>query len=614
MMKNSRHLFLLLVVLFMSLSSKASKMDRADVGSSSFSALQPYFMVDSTLKGTSTGPEEPLFVYNNWASYDELSDNIPLNEALAMRELDEVVRLKKSGVKIDYYLMDAFWFDLDGGYRTWKPDGWPDGPKNWLEGCRKAGVKPGLWFSSNLLKIGSTNTMKVIDEWKDSASEDGSIMCLFQGGYLKHLMETLQLYADMGIEMFKFDFAYFDAITPGLKGTLPVNEIIERNKNAFLEALKEFRRKNPHVMLIGYNGFGGDMENTVTDFRKSVDMRWLEVFDTMYSGDPRLSDVPMMNFWRSQDLYSDHMTRQFEFNGVPVRRIDNCAFMIGKTGTCYNRALNAWKGSLALMMARGGWMNVCHGNLELLSEQDVHWFAKTQQLYLALQRANKITSFGEIPGFAKPYGYRAENRKGVVYTVVNASQSTAKVTLPDAFAGKGRILFTDSGFRPVLKGNTIILGSEQMAIVGYGDYSGVEYDLGLEKEIVSPASVAELPSAIEILNGKEVRTQITPEKGKGIRIVFQQLDDVGKPFRSWGGAPPDGKPMDEFFVIKAEQAGNPLPLKMQYDKKIWCGLSWAVAEIPAEALQSRSLVQIRVSTRDGDSRRVKLMLYSVKYD
>src|SRR5450755_4726829 len=65
-----------------------------------------------------TGPRKPVFIYNDWSSYDELSDNIPLTEELAMKELNEVLRLKKTGVEINYYLMDAFWFDRDGGYRT----------------------------------------------------------------------------------------------------------------------------------------------------------------------------------------------------------------------------------------------------------------------------------------------------------------------------------------------------------------------------------------------------------------------------------------------------------------------------------------------------------------
>jgi hypothetical protein len=31
----------------------------------------------------------------------------------------EAIRLKTQGVQIDCYLMDAFWFDVEGGYRTW---------------------------------------------------------------------------------------------------------------------------------------------------------------------------------------------------------------------------------------------------------------------------------------------------------------------------------------------------------------------------------------------------------------------------------------------------------------------------------------------------------------
>src|SRR5262245_57804817 len=45
----------------------------------------------------------PIWVYNNWSSYDELSDRIPLTEDLAMKELGEIVRLQKTGVHFDFY-------------------------------------------------------------------------------------------------------------------------------------------------------------------------------------------------------------------------------------------------------------------------------------------------------------------------------------------------------------------------------------------------------------------------------------------------------------------------------------------------------------------------------
>ena len=106
--------------------------------------------------------QQPISVYNNWSSYDELSDNIPLTESLAMRELDELMRLKRVGVRFDYYMMDAFWFAPDGGYRTWRKPNWPNGPDAWIAKCRENGVLPGLWFSTNtLVKIQATPA------WKD---------------------------------------------------------------------------------------------------------------------------------------------------------------------------------------------------------------------------------------------------------------------------------------------------------------------------------------------------------------------------------------------------------------------------------------------------------------
>jgi hypothetical protein len=78
--------------------------------------------------GITSGLSQPIAVYNNWSSYDELSDNIPLTEELAMSELNEAYRLKSKGVRIDYYVMDAFWFDRDGGYRVWNKINWPVNP------------------------------------------------------------------------------------------------------------------------------------------------------------------------------------------------------------------------------------------------------------------------------------------------------------------------------------------------------------------------------------------------------------------------------------------------------------------------------------------------------
>ena len=188
-----------------------------------------------------------------------------------------------------------------------------------------------------------------------------------------------------------------------------------------MKMLQNFRTKNTDVMIAGYNGFGGVMENTFTPFTKTIDLRWLDVFDTLYSGDPRFSDVPMMNIWRSEDNYHDHQNREFEFNGLPLRRIDSCAFMNGKTGTCYSRAMHCWKGMLILDLARGGWVNVYHGNMELINDKDAKWFAgETVVSPFSKQRQHQL--IWRYTWYGKPYGFKAEDETGTVCTVVNPSQ------------------------------------------------------------------------------------------------------------------------------------------------------------------------------------------------
>lgn len=564
-----------------------------------------------------TGLKRPMVVYNNWSAYDELSDTIPQTSALCMRMLDEVLRLKQAGVQVDCYLMDAFWFDVDGGYRVWHKEHWPDGPDAWVRKCRENGIMPGLWFSTNLFMSGGQPMLRPVKEWSGSVDAGGATLSLTEGGYLEHLIQTLQQYADMGIGLFKFDFAYFDAATASTRENTLASEIIENNKRAFIAALRQFRHDNPDVIIIAYNGFGAEMEDTTHPFRKTIDPRWPEVFDTMYSGDPRLSDVPMQNFWRSQDIYSDQMVREMAFNGLPVERIDNCSFMIGETGTCYRRGIAAWRSSLLLNMARGGWLNVMHGNIDLLDDADARWMARAQHLYLPLQRHGRTTFIGGLPGRCEPFGYKAESTDGAVLTLVNPSQQTLRMPLQtDNRYHTATLLFADSGFSPQIQADTIVLGPEQMAVVGLGRYAGAEYQLGEEKDVL-------IPSAIKPIGAETVTASASGAKGsfsasvpagEGIRITLQQCDSKGKPFRYWGGGLPDGRNMKDYYLLSARQGKRSIPLKIQYDKVLWSGLSWATAEIDASEFDHSRPITLEYAVPELESgNSLDCKIYSVEY-
>jgi hypothetical protein len=558
---------------------------------------------------------DPIFVYNNWSSYDELSDNVRLTEQLAMKQLDEILRLRRLGVKTDYYVMDAFWFAEEGSYRTWRKPDWPEGPERWLKKCQDHGILPGLWFGTNtLVKINPA------PQWQASLNRQKRAMSLYEGGFLSDFMNILQYWHDRGIRMFKFDFADFSAATPETEKTQTLEEIRSRNITAFRDALKKFRQKNPGVILVAFNGFGGDYESTAGPFpfQHPVDLRWLEVFDSLYSGDPRPSDVPETNFWRSMDIYSDHMVRRYEQSYVPLERIDSTAFMIGNTGTIYYRKTNAWKGMLLLMLARGGWVNTVHGNLEFLTEPDARWFAKVQSLYLRLQAMGRTKTFGGIPGAAQPYGFGSLDTHGSIYTVMNPAQSVEEIQIPllsrvQKPNDRGRVLFRDAGFEPVLRGSNLKLGAGQLAVVGFGRFSTPEYHLGVQEDVRIPLAIRPIAAEFVSQGKNTIRTTVLPPSRGDLRILVQQRGSDGRIRRSSGGSPPNGTTIGKILVLRAWQNDQPVPIEINYDKAIWSGLSWAAGEIKRSALLPGQPITIECLSTENDPVMLEGRIFAVEY-
>lgn len=558
----------------------------------------------------------PISVYNNWSSYDELSDNIPLTEDLAMRELDELLRLKKVGVRFDYYMMDAFWFAPDGGYRTWRQPNWPNGPDAWIRKCQENGVRPGLWFSTNtLVKI------QAAPAWKDSLNKDGTAMSFFEGGFLPDFIDSLQFWYDRGIRMFKFDFVDLNATTAASAAKLTKAEIKERNANALRDALLQFRRKNPEAVLIAFNGFGGDLDNTVAQlpFRDPTDLRWLSVFQMQYTGDPRPSDVPEASFWRSMDIYSDHMVRRFEQLGFPLERIDSTGFMVGKTGTIYYRGMHAWKGAYLLMMARGGWVNTVHGNLELIQGKDAVWMARAQKLFFELQGLGRIHTFGGIPGDIQPYGFAGTTTRGAVYVAVNPAQRIATIKLPLLDADQqplrlGRIQFRDAGFVPRLEGDRLTLGPGQMAMVGYDAYALPAYDFGIQEDVVIPRSIEPVTISVDGAGHNSAEFTIAdPPRHGTLRIIMQEKTPDGFIRRTWAGGPPSGENMANVFAFSAEQNGRAVPIHLDYDKIVWSGMSWALGEINSADLTPGRPLLVHCHSAEKDPILLDEVAYLVQY-
>jgi len=540
----------------------------------------------------------PLHIYVNWSAYDELSDRVPLTEELAMLQLDHLLRLRRAGVRLDAYMMDCFWYEPGSAYRQFRRAHWRDNGERWLEACQRHGVLPGLWFACN--NIGRFCGLEVAHSWRGSvdakADPQWAAACLFEGPFLSDLMSVFDLWYQRGVRLFKLDFLKLDAHLPHHRLSLLASEIRALNAEAFRTALRTFRREHPACVMMAYNGFEEDSFITGTDFvpRKTLDHRWLEAVDCFYSGDPRPADVPAMNFWRAKDVYSDHMVRAYLAQNFRPAVIDNAGFMIGTTGTCYHRGTQAWKGMLLLALARGGWATTYYGNLDLLDEVDAAWFARAQALLAPLVQFGECGVLGAMPGTGLPYGFTLAQGGDRIVLAVNPGQAAAALPLP---AGAGRVLFQDAGFVVRLADTQVVLGAEQMAMIGCGRFATAACDLGIQEEVRIPLQTTPLPLVAAAEGRNRLRASAQAPATGAVRLVVRQRV-AGTAKRTTGGAPPAGRTLGALLTLTARQDGRDLPVTIQYDHAIWSGLSWAVGEIAATAMQPQQPLELTVTSQE----------------
>jgi hypothetical protein len=80
-----------------------------------------------------------------------------------------------------------------------------------------------------------------------------------------------------------------------------------------------------------------------------------------------------------------------------------------------------------------------------------------------------------------------------------------------------------------------------------------------------------------------------------LRIILRQRDAHGSMMRSISKTP-----MGHHFVIDAYQAGRSVPVKIDYDKVVWSGLSWGVGEIRRSDIEPGNPVRVRLSVPRTD--------------
>jgi hypothetical protein len=420
-------------------------------------------------------------------------------------------------------------------------------------------------------------------------------------------MKAIQHWYDRGIRMFEFDMADFDAALPDTRKSLPAHEIRDRNIRAFKNALREFRSKNPDAMLVAFNGFGGDHSSTSAPFpfKDPVDLGWLEVFDTLYSGDTRASDVPQASFWRSVDLYNDHMARRYEQSGVPLERIDPF-FTLSTTWFGYMRGKRAWKGMLLLTLARGSWKKTIYGDLSLLNGADAAWFSRAQRMYAPLSAMGRTKSFGGIPGETQPYGFGSFDSSGALYTVVNPMQRICEMQIPLLSAAQTppdrlRVLFRDAGYVPTLRGTSVTIGPGQMVLIGTGKFADESWDLGIQEDVIIPRAIENLDAAFLVAGPNTVEATLIPPAKRALRVILQLQSSVRQLF-------PRGE-------ITARQGTKQLPITNELGsiETIYTPVPWELAEISSDAIIANEPIIVRYVARSDKPLQISGSAYAVDY-
>jgi hypothetical protein len=137
--------------------------------------------------------------------------------------------------------------------------------------------------------------------------------------------------------------------------------------------------------------------------------------------------------------------------------------------------------------------------------------------------------------------------------------------------------------------------------------------LGIDDSIKIPLTIERIDAVFKETGKNIITAQIKPIPGKDTRVMFQQFGNDGLPRRSWGGAPPDGKKMNELLKIHVSQEGESIPLNLQYDKMLWCDLSWGAAEINQSSLRAGKTIEIQCSSAEKDQLNLKAEVFALVY-
>jgi hypothetical protein len=150
-------------------------------------------------------------------------------------------------------------------------------------------------------------------------------------------------------------------------------------------------------------------------------------------------------------------------------------------------------------------------------------------------------------------------------------------------------------------------------MVGFGAYAAPAYQFGIQGDVVIPRTIEPWRADFKTIERATIEASIPPP-GKGVlRVIMRERTPDGYLRRTWAGGPPNGTNMAMVFTIEATQDGRTIPVRIDYDKIVWSGMSWAVGEIDVSDLTPSEPVTIRFHSTEKDPVKLEGTAYQVVY-
>ncbi len=500
-------------------------------------------------------PRESYRIYCDWGLHDDEDSKVFLTEKLTLDNIETLCRLKeKTGVKFDYYLMDAFWFNsgetlADKPYGKFKSDTFPNGINNVVNILQEKGMKFGLWFDINFMKAKLVGCEKY-----DNLLENGSI-CFACDEVVELMKNAITFHLENhGVKMIKLDFAFFECKNGEHGHSVEFTESKQKSVANYIKMVKEIKEKYPDTVILCYNGWTTNLAWLgCAGYNEgyAISPYWAEYSDYFYCGDPRPSYLSADGMEKSLCYYTDGMIRNFADSLFPIVSIDDHGTMLGETCTIYYLGKKLFRLGWLMNLMRGANKLHLYGDASALDDDDLKYLAYVDKMFAKSLKNDYSCSF--IGGDVRKreiYGYSMTNGFSGYAVMINPTPENecATFNLKEFIGSHVRV-------KTIIKNGEIISGRKRSAYGVYSEevsaygYTVIEWEAVSQKSIYKNVNLCASESIVFNVQGKK----------EFIMEIYQN----GKPLRTQLGFP-------ETLTVTADG----VELEGQAKKPVWSGLSW----------------------------------------